>query len=59
MDTKTGSKHTLFVETNTIEKTKQKLSYQYSPIVESLAGIIPDTQEPDNAEYLKHLEEKY
>lgn len=59
MDTKTGSKHTLFVETNTIEKTKQKLSYQYSPIVESLAGIIPDTQESDNAEYLKHLEEKY
>ena len=34
-------------------------AYHYSPIVESLAGIIPDTQEPDKAEFIKHLEEKY
>lgn len=33
--------------------------HHYSPIVESLAGIIPDSQEPDNAEFIKHLEEKY
>ena len=39
--------------------TEKKQKRSYSPIVESLAGIIPDSQEPDNAEFIKHLEEKY
>ena len=43
---------------NQLTAEKQQ-AYHYSPIVESLAGIIPDTQEPDNAEFIKHLEEKY
>ncbi len=36
----------------------QKQEHRYSPIVESLAGIIPDTHEADDAEFIKHLEEK-
>ena len=37
----------------------QNQEHRYSPIVESLAGIIPDTNEADDAEFIKHLEEKY
>lgn len=83
MNTRTNSKLTLLLDTDTIARAKQyaaqkelslsalvetfftqltseqKKVHRYSPIVESLAGIIPPPQEPDDAEYLRHLEEKY
>ena len=58
MDKKTSSNNSSQNNKNTDEKTEQKNTYQYTTIVGSLAGIIPPPQEPDNAEYLRHLEEK-
>ncbi|MBO7429912.1 MAG: hypothetical protein J6U56_02715 [Spirochaetia bacterium] len=58
MDKRTSSDNSSKNNKDAIEKTEKKNTYQYTTIVGSLAGIIPTPQEPDDAEYLRHLEEK-